>query len=89
MTSATLFVFRAMAVMVQHCPLGMLSRDFSTGCSVICPWELNKNMSPNLCVAVVKVSSTGETKCLQLCAMDKSSEYSSLVQNTPGAPGEF
>jgi len=33
---------------------------FSAGCSVICPWELNKNISPNLCVAVVKDSSTGE-----------------------------
>lgn len=88
--SATLFVFRATAVMVRGTlPLGML-RDFSTGCSVICPWELNKNISPSLCVAVLKVSSTGDAKCLQLSARDNTIlRTSSLVQNIPGTLGKF
>lgn len=86
-----MFVFRAVCVMVQvTLPLGMLLRDFSTGCSAICPWELNKNISPSLCVAVVKVSSSGETKCLQLCARDNTVlRTSSLVQNTLGTLGKF
>lgn len=42
-----------------------------------------KNISPDLCVAVIKVSSTGETKCLQLCGRDNTVLRTfSLVQNT-------
>lgn len=37
----------------------MLLRDGFFNRLQICPWELNKTVSPNLCVVVVKVSSTG------------------------------
>lgn len=56
----------------------------------ICPWELNKNISPNLCVTVVNVSSAGEIKCLQLCARDNTVlRTSSLAENIPETLGKF